>query len=779
MIRVHEVHRGPRPAALVLALSVLFGGLGGALPGPVRPAAASTLLQAEPAEAEAAGAEPAVQAEPVAPPAPVGPAPSPGVPITLAALGFGADLLLSDGRPEALLRFPLPDGGIAGGTLRLVLVPAPGLADDAAVSVSLGEPPAATTVATTAGTLRRDGGALSLPLAAARTSPLPVRVALAPAGGAAACDAAPPGGRWLQVRRESGLAYQPGDQPATVEAFLRRTGGTVLVRGRWDTPAAQQASVDLFSALEYVLRDRAVQVLLAEDAAPAALATGTALPGDDTALAWGLAGQRVVTLGAAAAGAPPLALDGDSLTVAPTDAALAELLARAGMATPPPGASRDRAGPVGAGYRIDLSRLQAIHQWRGGVPDRPATAGGGSTGVAPVTARFTVADLHGWPADLALNLEAVADPLPAGAPGRPMAQVRLNGTLLETVEAGAGGVARRTVGLPPALLGPENVLEVAFARRAPEGACGPAAPGAGGAPPAGLPHGGRLAAGSALTWSRFGEARGLLPELIGTLPPGADTAALAAPRTGTAPVATATGAAAAPAVRRGELLLLGGSPAEARAAARLLGALSRESSSPLLPVLAPAGDAARAPAGAYRIVFAARPVPPGAGRPRLPVDVAAGVEVLDPDRRRVLLRSEPSRPLVAVQYLPGTAPTVVVTTSPGAGGPDAAAALLDTVFARATRPSRFLGVGGNVLLAGPDEDLLAVDLRRSGLHARPAGTADGAAGWWPLRGGLAVGLTVVVLGGWFAAYRRVGRRPPAPPPVASAAGPAGPAGGNG
>ena len=336
MIRVHEVHRGPRPAALVLALSVLFGGLGGALPGPVRPAAASTLLQAEPAV-------PAVQAEPVAPPAPVGPAPSPGVPITLAALGFGAALLLSDGRPEALLRFPLPDGGIAGGTLRLVLVPAPGLADAAAVSVSLGEPPAATTVATTAGALRRDGGALSLPLAAARTSPLPVRVALAPAGGAAACDAAPPGGRWLQVRRESGLAYQPGDQPATVEAFLRRTGGTVLVRGRWDTPAAQQASVDLFSALEYVLRDRAVQVLLAEDAAPAALATGTALPGDDTALAWGLAGQRVVTLGAA--GAPPLALDGDSLTVAPTDAALAELLARAGMATPPPGASRDRAGP--------------------------------------------------------------------------------------------------------------------------------------------------------------------------------------------------------------------------------------------------------------------------------------------------------------------------------------------------------------------------------------------------------------------------------------------------
>jgi hypothetical protein len=45
-----------------------------------------------------------------------------------------------------------------------------------------------------------------------------------------------------------------------------------------------------------------------------------------------------------------------------------------------------------------------------------------------VTTRFAVADLHGWPVDLTLNLEAIPDPLPDGAPARPTARVRLLGT---------------------------------------------------------------------------------------------------------------------------------------------------------------------------------------------------------------------------------------------------------------------------------------------------------------------------------------------------------------
>jgi hypothetical protein len=231
-----------------------------------------------------------------------------------------------------------------------------------------------------------------------------------------------------------------------------------------------------------------------------------------------------------------------------------------------------------------------------------------------------------------------------------------------------------------------------------------------------------LQGAATLSWSRYGSTRAKLPEVAARLQ------------------------------GSGELLLTGGRPAEARAAARLLGVLNRWSAAPILPTPAPADRLAPSTSGAYQLVVGAPPS--SAAQLNLPLDVQPSLNIATRETHRSVLAGRPDRSFIAIEYLSHGPPMLTVITPP-----DTDDGVLDTTLARLTAPATFASLDGNVVLAGTD-DQVVVDLTSAGLIAG----ATEEPGWLELlaanRWVLLVPVGVLIILFWVGVYRGVGQPPP-------------------
>ena len=325
--------------------------------------------------------------------------------------------------------------------------------------------------------------------------------------------------------------------------------------------------------------------------------------------------------------------------------------------------------------------------------------------------RFTQADLGGWPADPTLHL---VDALPATTYlTKEMLAVSLNG-----VPVGATDLDRPSDSLafaiPAFALNADNDLEIELRPTGPRGGSGLAHQSTGIGP-----------GPMYLTWTKYGPWRGIWPEVLNRLQ------------------------------GQGQIYFMDGSAEMALAAARLLGGLSRLAPSALVPELE--ADPGLAAPGSYRILVGGASAIPGMGSAAL--DLARGIEILNPADKTQLVHSGAGQPAGAVQYFSQPEPTLVLQR-----GPDGNVSQLDAAITALTYPSRFYELAGNTML-GLQDMPIALELGPGALQQRdPAG--------WSWRDALSKGrwlllppLALLVALGAAAVYRRMGqpaRLPPEP-----------------
>ena len=619
--------------------------------------------------------------------------------VSLADLGFTTDIVMRGARAGTRVGLPLPRQGLQSGRLHLRLDVSPVVHPSATVQVTMnGRPAGAFTVAQL-----RESPTVEIPVPPTQEPYLDVDMNGALFSSVERCVQENDASLWMVLGRDSRLLADRAPAVASVADFLSVPGGVVAVQGRWDTPAAREATIALFGTVQHVLRDRGSRVILAEDAA-------TLTPTDRQ-------GSRTVVL---AGDTDPLArLDGQTLHVSLQRAALDALttesasVLRTGQAIP--AVSRVEAdrnpivravfGPI-ASYRRDLSAL--------GLPTTERTG----TGVLATPIRFTVADLGGWPSDLMLDLDARFDEVDASSLDRALLRVRLNGTLIETADLRGRTSYQKLIALPAAALQPSNQLDLDFVYAPATGNCM-------GSP---IAFNGQISGGSGLTWSGYGPGRGVLPEVIGSL----DNA---------------------------DLVLADDAPELAQTAARLVGGLSRLAPRPVAPRLVGVETLGQRRAGVTTLVLGGtseslRPL-------GLPVVVGPGLDIVETRTNTTVLQGSLDRPLVAAQYMAGASPVLAILSSPGADP-----RLLDGAVRELVDPARFFSWSGNVVLGVPG-DLLSVDLNGGALRARQEALWDWRVLLARFRWVVAAVAIVIVLVGCWVTYRRLGQQRTVPAPAST------------
>lgn len=610
--------------------------------------------------------------------------------VSLADLGFTADPVMRGSRGSVQLGFPLPDRGIPGGRLFLNFDVSPVLHPSATLQVTVNGRPAS---AVTVGQLR-EARTLEVAVPPVEQAYLNVEIAGSLFSSTERCVPENDAALWVIVARNSGLVATANTDATSIASFLSLPGGTVAVRGRWDTLADREGSMALYSTVQHALRDRGTRVVLTEDIASLELA-----PTD-----------RVRTVALAPDGDGSLRLENGTLVVGGQRAALDALVSESaqvllsGHAVPvieqvtsdPLPILRGIFGPVKS-YRRGLTTLGLDTGERSG------------TGVLSTPIRFTVADLGGWPSDPVLDLSASFDQIPTSTLERAFLRIRLNGTLIESADLRGATTYKRLVHLPPQLLQPSNQLDLDFVYAAETGNCL-------GAP---VSFNGKIGGDSGLVWSGYGPARGMLPEVI-------------------------TG------LDQTDVIVADDSPETARTAARLVGGLGRLAHRPVTPHIVPVSSLTQRRAGATTVVVG------GSGdvvrQLGLPVTAGASVDIVNTRTNEVVLRGTPDRSIVTAQYLAGSTPVLSVQASPGTDG-----RLVNDVVAQLVDRTRFFGWSGNVVLGVPGE-LVALDLTGNAIRAEQASVWDWRVLVSRYRWILTAVALLVLTFGCVSTYRRLGQR---------------------
>lgn len=515
-------------------------------------------------------------------------------------LGYNDDVVLNGTRAIVDLAFPLPETGISNGTLLLHFHLSQLLDERSTVQILVNDQPR---LSTTAGELAHSGD-ITLPLSALQTPFLQVRIIGNLTDGEERCIEKNTDSLWMIVGKDSQFTYTASlDQPS-IRDFVHLPGGEVMMRGAWDTPEQQSASIALYSALSYLYRNTPTHLSL-EGATGAQPSNGF---------------HREIVLDTNP-NAQVLRLDGSRLMVAANRNALNTLLAYGGQ----PllfgnnlNALKTASAPVNAQAASKSTSQRTLAQL--GLNDQERSG----TGVLPIVIRFTLADLGGWPRDLRFTLDTTFDSISTDTNDRASLRVRLNGTLIETKDIRNLSTLQNTIALPADLIQAENYLEIAFVYARETGDCRDVP----------FSFTGQLRNTSGFVWNGYGEGRGNVPELISTFS------------------------------GDGDLYLLDATPEMARATAQLVGGLSHFTAMPLLPTMREASALGQATKVPYRIVVGGDSST--AQMLKLPVDINSDVTITDPETKATIVQGQPGQPLAAAQYLPGNVPTLAIQHSRGA-----------------------------------------------------------------------------------------------------------------